>query len=359
MPSITCEQYRPRYYERIRFTRLDNCGRRIYGPDSTWVIDMPVSVQVTRNMQEGETNEITLPDGRVCDSSSTPARLLNHTVTITLCSIDPALMVALNGSNTPVFDYLFRTVGWDETQRQSDVAVAMEGWLTLSSSSSSACQPDNGELVGEGRWGYIGFYYLKDFTETGDITYGGSDSQYMPTIVATADPRASWGVGPYNVQLNPGSPPTPGPFITPVPSDNARRSMVIDVEPPEITCGPRPLSNPAAPLILITQGDNDMELCVQTLADDGEWVVDFGDGAPTQIFTPDEQVCYQYTEEGCYNIGVWASNNQQLYRGEHWCLPQQMTLDIVPSSGEVPLDVVATVGNAPGGVQPVMDWGDR
>lgn len=356
---ITCETFAPTYFERLRLTRVDNCGDPIYGRDTTWVVDTPVSVQVTRNMQEAETTSLTLPDGRVCRSVTRPARLLNHTIAIGLCSVDPALMVALNESNTPVHDYLFRIVGWDETMRGGNTGVAIEGWMPLPSDGSSACDipSDPGDLVGEGRWGYIGFYHVTGFIETGDVTYGTDATAF--TITGTANPRSGWGTGPYPVQLNPGAPPSPGPFITPVPGDTAKRVMNIDVAPPDVTCGPMPLSNPAAPLIYITPGANSMEMCVQVLTDGGTWVVDFDDGSPTQTFQADEQVCHQYVDEGCYNISVWAETNPRLYRGEHWCLPQTLALDVVPDSGEVPLDVVANITGASGTSQPVIDWGDR
>lgn len=351
---ITCETWIPTQVDRVRFTLTNNCGAPIYGPVSTWVTDMPMSFQVTRNMNEPEGITQSLPDGRICWSRVPPPQLLNHTLTIAYCGIDPAMMVALNEANSPVHDYLFNVVGWDETNRTSDHHVAVEAWMARPVVNGNGCGDAENPI--EGKWSYMGFYNVTPFVETGDVTYGTEAVPY--TIVATAQVGSGWGRGPYDVQLNPGAPPTPGPWITPVDASGAKRTVTVDVAPPEPTCGPLPLSNPNAPLVFVRPGANSMEICVSVLTDTGDWVVDFGDGSPTQQFGADEEVCYQYTEEGCYNIGVHAVNNEQLFRGEHICLPQRLTLDIEPNAGPVPLDVLATIGGASGTEQPIMDWGD-
>ena len=354
---IRCKTFAPTFFEVMRFTMTDNCGRPVYGPNSTWVIDEPISVQVTRNMDEPESPTLSRPSGRICRSRTVTPQILNYTLTIGLCSVDPAMMVALNEANSPVYNYLFDTVGWDETTGPSRRNVAVEGWMGLDEAEASCeIMEDQQELIGEGEWGYLGFYNVSAFQESGDYTYGAELTPF--TITATANVTNSWGRGPYDVQLNPGDPPAPGPWITPVARNSGKRATQVDVAPPEITCGPMPLSNPAAPLVFIQPGDNNMQLCVQILADGGSWVADFGDGSPTQVFSPDEEVCHQFTEPGCYNLGFWAENNPNLYRGEHWCLPQTLGFTVNPSSGAVPLDVVGTVTGASGTSQPRIDWGD-
>lgn len=356
---ITCRTFAPTFFDVLRFTVTNNCGRPIYGPNSTWVVDEPISVQVTRNMNEPDSPTLSRPSGRICRSRSVTPQIQNYTLAIGLCSVDPAMMVALNEANSPVHDYLYNIVGWDETTRASRRNVAVEGWMAPDDSSADSCEvqsSDQQDLVGEGTWGYLGFYNVSAFQESGDYTYGSELSPFQ--IQATANVSNSWGIGPYDVQLNPGAPPRAGKWITPVARDSGKRATLVDVAPPEPTCGPRPLSNPAAPQVFIQPGDNGLELCVQVLADGGEWVVDFGDGSPTQQFNAAEEVCHQYTEEGCVNIGVWAANNNQLYRGEHWCLPQTLALTVEPSSGAVPLEVVGSITGASGMNQPRIDWGD-
>ena len=351
---ITCKVWKPTRFDVLRWTRT-RCGVPIYGPNATWVTDMPMSVQVTRNMSETTAEPLTRPDGTICLSLPTTQSILNYTLTIGLCGVDPAMMAAMNDSISAVHNYLAEVVGWDETSRSSDIQVASEGWMTPPATGGSCATGTGSTAVAE--WPYMGFYSVTGIVETGDVTYGTELTPF--TITGTAEVGSGgWGHGPYDVQLQPTVPPVPGPWIDIVPSDAGNRKALVDVPPPEPTCGPIPLSNPDAPLVLITRGANAMTECVSTLADGGEWVVDFGDGSPTQVFAPDEEVCYTYTTEGCYTVGVWAQGNDQLYRGERICLPQTLTLDIVPSSGAVPLDVVATIGGASGMSQPTLDWGD-
>ena len=351
--AIRCIPFTPTRFDVLRYTILDGCGRPVYGPESTWVTGIPMSVQLTPNINEPEPLQKPLPNGEICWSIAQPAQLISHTITIAYCNIDPALMAALNDGNSPVHNYLFDTVGWDRTGRSAQNRVAVEGWMARPSNIGSVC--DNPDAPVEGEWSYVGAYNVSNLHDLVDTTYGGTEAPDI-SIVGTVERGARWGRGPYDVQLNPGDPPAPGPWITPVDPATSVRYATVDVPPPEPTCGPRPLSNPAAPLVFIRPGTNGLEACVQVVTDTGEWVVDFGDGSPTQQFGADEEVCYQYTEEGCVNIGVWAANNPRLYRGTHLCLPQTLTLDIEPSAGDVPLDVVATIGSAAG--QPTMDWGD-
>lgn len=350
---VRCIPFTPTMFNVVRYTLSDNCGRQVYGPTSTWVTGEPMSVQLTRNVNEGEPRNKILPSGQVCWSLPTSAQTLNHTLNLAYCEIDPALMAALNEGNSPVHNYLFDVVGWDETGRVSDNRVAVEGWMRRPQrAGSSVC--DDADSPAEGEWSYVGMFNVSNFVSAGDTTYATEAPDF--TIQATVNTGAQWGRGPYDIQINPGAPPMPGPFIDPVDTGTSIRYATLDVAPPEPTCGPRPLSNPDAPLLFVTPGDNNMMACVQAIADTGEFSVDFGDGSPVQQFGADEEVCYQYTAEGCYNLGMWVTNSPRLYRGVHLCLPQTLTLNIEPASGDVPLDVLATIGGAVG--QPSMDWGD-
>lgn len=354
---VRCYAFAPTYFEVLQITRVNNCGFPIFGPESVWTIEEPVSFGATPVESEAETQELRKPSGALCRSRTGTSSVTGYDLTIGLCTADPAFMVAANGSNVPVYNHLFDIVGWDSTNRRSTVNVAIEGWFARDSSVGGCEQlPDQQNLVGEGSWSYMGWYNVSNLRESGDQTFGSELTAY--TLIGRAEMRNGWGRGPHDRQLNPGQPPQPGPWITPVPADAGRRASLVDVAPPSPTCGPRPLSNPAAPLMLITPGQNSMELCVEVIADGGTWMFDPGDGSPAVEVTPDDVVCHQYTEEGCYNLGMWATNNPQLYRGEHWCLPQTLGLTLVPSSGAVPLEVTANITGASGTTQPVMDWGD-
>src|SRR5690625_7761792 len=103
------------------------------------------------------------------------------------------------------------------------------------------------------------------------------------------------------------------------------------------------LSNPLAPPLLLLPGDDDMTVCATLITDEGDWVIEWGDGSPTEEITGETELCHTYTQEDCYTIGVWADGNEQLYRAERMRVPQTMTLTVEPSSGGVPHATVAPV----------------
>lgn len=338
----------------VRLTVLDNCGRPIYGPSSTFVTDAITNVTITPNVEEPEAWQITTASGETCATATPDATLSSVSWSIGFCSIDPELFAAGDDSYSLVYNYMADVVGWDLHYGSTGTGgrtVAAEVWTRLSSA-AGGCEDD---AAGEGAWGYLASFMLTN-AGIGTEEIALSNEANPITWTATGQSGSRWGVGPYDVQMNPGEPPIPGPFITPVPTDSALRMMEIDVAPPEADCGGQPLSNPAAPPLLLTQGTDAMTVCAEVITDEGEWVVDWGDGSPTEELAPGTELCHTYTDEDCYIIGVWADGNDQLYRAERMCVPQTMTLTVEPSSGEVPLEVVATVTGAD--ETPTITWGD-
>lgn len=351
--ATTC--FTPMWPTVVRFTLLDNCGRPIYGPNSVFVTNAITDITISANVTEPEAWSMTRADGTICASATPDAALESIAWDIGLCRIDPELVAEGNDTYTAVYDYMANIVGFDRhygSVGDSGRAVAVEMWTQIYSEGGTC---DNPETGGEGQWGYVASFFVTNANLGGEeMTFGGEANPYRWT--ATGQSGARWGVGPYDVQMNPGEPPVPGPFITPVPVDSALRMMSIDVEPPDPYCGGMPLSNPLAPPLLLLPGDDDMTVCATLITDEGDWVIDWGDGSPTEEITGETEICHTYTEEDCYTIGVWADGNEQLYRAERMCVPQTMTLTVEPSSGEVPLEVVATVTGAD--ETPTITWGD-
>lgn len=349
MPS-NC--FTPMWPEVMRFTLLDNCGNPIYGPQSTFVTDAFSQVVIAKEIEEGAEYTQTKANGQVCASSKQPDSLKWYTWTIDFCAVDPELFAMANDKYTRVYDYMANVVGWDEKyQMNSSNAIAVEMWTKVQGN-IDACANE----TTQGAWGFVGGYKLINARTGDEMTFAGEPNPFQWTAIS--DPGSRWGNGPYDIQLNEGDPPQPGPWITPVPSDHSLRVATLDVAPPEPTCGGMPLNNPDAPDLVVARGETDMEVCASMPNAEGTWVIDFGDGSPTQQWNPadQEQLCHTYQREDTFYIGVWRPNNERMYTSAQVTVPQTMTLTVQPNSGNVPLEVTATVAGA--SAQPSVMWGD-
>lgn len=335
----------------MRFTKVDSCGNPVYGPTSTFVTDAFSQVEISAEIEEGAEYLQRKANGAVCVSSKQPDSLKWWLWTIDFCQIDPELWANANDKFGLVHDYLANVVGWDQRyDTASNNAIAVEMW-TKTQGQIDSCDNE----TSQGAWGYVAGFKLVNARVGDTLTFSGEPNPFQ--MVATSDSGSRWGKGPYPIQINEGEPPSPGPFITPVPSDHALRVMVVDVAPPEPQCGGQPLNNPDTPGIVVTRGDTPMDVCVRTTATEGSWVIDWGDGSPIQpLAVGEEPTCHTFTREDTFTVGVWQENNKQSYTSRVVTVPQTMAVAAQPSSGAVPLDVELAVTGATD--QPVVNWGD-
>src|SRR5690625_3713179 len=80
----------------MRITRLDNCGRPLYGEDSQAVTDGFVSVEFAPEVEEGEDYTLRNAAGKLCISERGPDALQWINVTIEFCNVDPCLWTIMN-----------------------------------------------------------------------------------------------------------------------------------------------------------------------------------------------------------------------------------------------------------------------
>lgn len=343
--------------ERVRFTLLDGCGRPIFGPDSTFVVSSPPQVEITQNITEGEVFELIAGNGEACYSVRQPDRVSGDGWQFDLCGIDTEMWSALNDNYIPMIGHRGETIGISEGYSLNSARSAfVELWVTEPSGDGGDC-PEEVEV--EARYVWVGAGRLRNFRTADTLTFGTDSSP--ATLHAVSQSGARWGNGPYDVVLDENG--QPAPFANPINPDRRKNFAVVDLPPPEPTCGSQPLSNPAGPLFIVeclddgTSGRSVHVRLVGQTDPDAAYQIDWNDGS-TGVFTSgvaEHTYSPSFVDEydGAY-IGVWQSDAPRLYRAQLITLPcEQPSISVEPTSGDAPLQVVATVEGCD---EPVMTW---
>lgn len=254
----------------LRVTRLDACGRVVYGPDSVVTSAGFVSVAYTANIDDGE--EINLPNANGDRCVYVPAKpsFLGYTAEITFCNVDPDLFAMMTGQRV-VTDAFGDVVGFtmDTAVSSDDSAFALEVWA--GSPTTTGCAEG-----ATGNFGYVLLPFLQGGV-VGDFTIENAEVTFTISNASTKDGNA-WGVGPYNVVL--GADSLPAPLPDPLTPTEHLYFVQTGVAPPEPECGARPLLDPDADA-LTDVTDTPTGLSVEfspTPASADPWWIDFGDG---------------------------------------------------------------------------------
>jgi hypothetical protein len=222
---------------RIRLTRLDGCGRPVFGECSTAVSKGFISVAFTANTIDTDEINVTNAAGERCVYEPAETSLSGYTLEITFCEVDPDLFALATGQ--PVVADGDNTIGFDiDTQLNlAGQGFALELWA--GAANTDACATEGAQ----GSFGYLLVPFLKGGI-VGDFTVENGAVTFTLTGATTRDGNA-WGVGPYNdIMLDHSPTPVPGPMVTPIGATIALRTILTDVAPPEAACGCRPLLDP-------------------------------------------------------------------------------------------------------------------
>lgn len=226
--------------ERARATRLDGCGRPVYGDCSVVVTEGFISIEATAVIDEGEEINVKNAGGKTCVRKAPCPQLLGYNVNLSFCEVDPDFFSLTTGQD-PVLDPAtgdgigFRV---NVDKNACDSAYALEVWSAVP---GVECPPVGQEAAGA--WGYVLFPYLQggvfgDFTIENDaVTFVVSGSQTKS--------GGGWGVGPYNITLD--ALGAAGPLTEPLLSGDHLHVQITNVAPPAAVCGCIPLDDPNAP----------------------------------------------------------------------------------------------------------------
>lgn len=285
----------------MRVTRLDGCGRPIYGPDSVVTSKGFVTVTYTANIDDGE--EVNLPNatGERCVYEPAVPTFLGYTVEVEFCQVDPDMFAMMTGQET-VTDAFGDVIGFtmDTAISTLDTAFALEVWS--GSPATSGCATEGGT----GNFGYILLPFLQGGV-LGDFTIENDAITFTITNAATRD-GAGWGVGPYDVVLDAGL--EPAPLLDPLTPTKHLLLLITQVAPPEAQCGARPLLDPdadpltavtATPTLLVADFDPDP-------ASADPWWIDFGDG--TWDYSADgTTISHTYEAAGTYTFTAYRNDS--------------------------------------------------
>jgi hypothetical protein len=294
---------------RIRLTRLDACGRPIYGEDSSVVSKGFISVALTANTIESDEINVTNAAGERCVYEPAEPSLTGYGVEIQFCEVDPDLFSLVTGQPT-VLDFDGNSIGFDvdTATSLSGSGFALELWA--GSANSDACATEGAQ----GSFGYLLLPFIKGGI-VGDFTVENANITFTITGGSTRDGNA-WGVGPYSdIMLDDAVTPAPGPMATSISSTVALRTMLTDVAPPEAACGARPLLDPdAAELTSIAGVATGLSVDFDTTPAASSPVYwDFGDGTWDYVAAPGDAT-HVYAAAGTYTArastnGVWRTTN--------------------------------------------------
>lgn len=285
---------------RMRITRLDACGRPVYGDESFVVSNGVVSVAFTARTNETDATSVTNMAGETIISEPADVSLDGYGVEITFAQVDPDLLALITGQEV-LFDAFGRVVGFDiDTKvKLTGSGFALEVWL--GAPTGDACAPGN--AAAQGQYGYILLPFVQGGI-LGDFTVENGPVSFVITGAGTRN-GGSWGKGPYDVMLQPVT-FQPGPMLKPVSSTITLRSLLVDVAPPAATSGARPLfdgtATPLTSVSAIVEGSVATISVLPDAAADEPIYYEFGDGTWDYVIGNGGDTDHTYELEGTYTI---------------------------------------------------------
>lgn len=285
---------------RMRVTRVDACGRPIYGVGAQVVTSGFVSVEMTGEVREGDDIEQVNAAGELCLSEKGADQLKWLNITGNFCEVDPDLVTLFNPLTQRLFDYAGNVVGFAESDRQDITqGVALEIWADVAG--DDLCDDPDASVS------YA--YFLVPFVVGGTLGDLTIENAGLTTVINSRSKRGSkWGAGPYDVMLNPpANAPVPGPMLAPVGTREHRRVFLTTIAPPESVPGAQPLSNPDGPAFEAIEGATPLTTDVET--SETGMVVNWGDGSAPAPLTADTALPHAYTAAGTYHVAVYQATN--------------------------------------------------
>lgn len=175
---------------RIRVTRLDSCGRPVYGDSSSVVSKGFISVAFTANTTESDEISVTNAAGEVCVYEASVTSLSGYGVEIQFCNVDPELFALITGQNV-VTGFGTTVVGFDVDTKValSNSNFALELWAGSPTGDACATQGSTGQ------YGYLLLPFLRGGI-LGDFTVENGAVTFTITGANTKEGNA-WGTGPY------------------------------------------------------------------------------------------------------------------------------------------------------------------
>lgn len=280
----------------MRMTRLDSCGRPVYGDESQVVSEGFVTVNFTANVDAGEEVRVTNAAGKTLAHEPAKPTFNGYNIEIAFAQVDPGLFALATGQVVIEDPVTGEAIGFgvDSDVDPDSVAFALEVWTGVP---NVECTDE-----GAGTYGYLLLPFNKggvfgDFTiENGAITFTVSN-------ISTRT-GSTWGAGPYDVML--GADTLPGPLVGEaiVGTSTHLRVILVEVAPPTDAAGLYPVLDPTDSAITgftATAGTgNEVDFSPTPAAPTEPVVYDFGDG--TWEYVVGGVHTHTYAAPGTYTV---------------------------------------------------------
>lgn len=280
---------------RLRVTRVDSCGRVVYGDGSVVTSKGFISVALSANTSDSDEINLQNAAGESIVFEASVTSLTGYGVEISMGEVDPELAEIVAASVEKVLDKDGNAAGIDIdlSADPTGEGFALEVWA--GAPVGDACDDE----AAEGSYGYILLPFLMGGI-LGDFTIENDAVTFTLTGAQTKSGNA-WGKGPYDVQLQADS--TPGPLLKAVKPTLGVRLVLVDVAPPEALNGARPLLNPSATKLTGVTSAVSGKVATLTFAPAGAVTsgvyVDFGDGTWDYVTTA--TTTHTYDTAGTYS----------------------------------------------------------
>jgi hypothetical protein len=216
----------------IRVTRLDACGVPDPGASAV-VVSKRVSTVTIDEVTDDGTNirERNFGD-ELCIVDDAFSQIIGYTADIALCGVDPDLVSLLTGQPV-VTNAGGDIVGFDATTDidLDSFGFALEVWSRIA---GSAC-----DASGFRPWGYTVFPFLKG-GRIGGFSFENGAVQFTISGAQTRDGNG-WGVGPFDVDRDETS--APSPLASALGVNTHYRNILVTLDPPAASCGASALAS--------------------------------------------------------------------------------------------------------------------
>ncbi|NGO72270.1 hypothetical protein [Streptomyces boncukensis] len=343
----------------LRATRLDACGRPVYGDCNQVVSDGFITISMSAETEEGEDISVTKANGKTCISEAGCEQLNYHSLEMEFCEVDPDLVQIMNPSFEIYRDFDGNPIGWDEsTELRCDIGYALELWTNVYAA-EDACSGAGSQ----GQWGYLLLPWVIGGA-SGDLEITNDAVSF--NFNGRTKVGSGWRRGPYNVQAGQGG--VPGPMLKPIGPKTPRRFFVTTIRPPEPECGCQPVDRPVpdpADLYITGVANESPRRTVRFRADNhgfGPVMVDWGDGTDPQEVADGAWVTHVYDADGDYLIKACDKQTPVICAERTVTIPlpaDEPTLTLSADNPEDPYEVTATIGlPSQSDGTALVDWGD-
>lgn len=303
--AATCPSYIGA--RRLRVTRLDECGRPVYGPCNQVVSDGFVSVEFSPEVEEGEDYTQRNANGDLCVNERGKDALTWISVAIEFCRVDAELWQIMNPTWKTVTNAQGDVTGFRIGEKFSDTqGFALELWPKATGQASLCDEDAPTDAAPNG-------YFLLPY-----VLGGAPESWTLENGVATftlngrTKGGSLWGRGPYNITHDAAG--QPSPLLQPIDSGATSgnpdhfHADIVTLAPPPAACGCQPLEAlpPGAQGGQITFDPAQPNRgCFTVSGSPGRPVtITWGDGTDPVNSRVGREECHLYTATGTYTVTV-------------------------------------------------------